>query len=456
MRVHPMNLRRITTPFVFLFALSCILLIEAFAVSAQAPARSLAQPKYVPPSCQGTPITTVPRATALAESMPALKANPPIAKSDQMKLFNALARIINEVYVYPDFNGLNWPGFVSEYCAKVERGLDTETFYAEMEKFVLKLGDEHSYFESPVKAAETKASLAGVNNYVGIGALLKPMLEKKRVTILAVLPDSSAERSGLRQHDSILVVDGLPTAENGKVYQQRTRGPECSAAAFTVQSPGKQPHDITLVRYHFIAPLPIYARLVPTTDGSRIGYIFLPSFFDVTIPGQVKKALADFGPLHGLILDNRMNGGGSSKVFLPILGYFTSGTLGHFVSRTTTRPLDITADPIHNSQKVPMVILVGKDTVSYGEVFSGVLQDMGRARIVGQSTLGHVETLHGYTFADGSQAWIAQERFDPLHSHADWKKHGIKPDVESYADWDTFTFEKDPSIAAAVKLLGHK
>src|SRR5574341_1252867 len=90
-----------------------------------------------------------------------------------------------------------------------------------------------------------------------------------------------------------------------------------------------------------------------------------------------------------------------------------------------------------------------EDTVSFGEIFSGALQDTGRAKIVGQTTLGNVETLHGYTFDDGSRAWIAEERFDPLVSHADWEKDGIKPDVEAYADWDTFTFENDPSLAAA-------
>ena len=75
---------------------------------------------------------------------------------------------------------------------------------------------------------------------------------------------------------------------------------------------------------------------------------------------------------------------------------------------------------------------------------------------MGQTTLGNVETLHGFTFDDGSRVWIAQERFDPLISHADWEKDGIQPDVEAHADWDTFTFENDPSVAAAVELLGHK
>ena len=392
----------------------------------------------------------------LAQTPTEVKPNSPIAKTEQLKLFSGLARIIDEVYVYPDFNGLDWPSIVSEFRQKIESGLDTEAFYAEMEKFVSRLGDEHSYFESPVKAAAHKAELAGVNNYVGIGALFKPLAEKKRVTILAVMPDSSADHSGLQQHDALLAVDGLPMIENGKVYQQRTRGPECSAAVITLQSPDQSPREVTLVRYQVSAPVPIYARLVKTADGARVGYIFLPSFFDVTLPDQVKRALTDFGVLDGLIIDNRMNTGGSSKVLMPILSYFASGTLGHFVSRTATRPLEIIASPVGNSQKVPLVILVSKDTVSFGEIFSGVLQDVGRARIVGQRTAGHVETLHGYTFTDGSQAWIAQERFDPFNSHADWKRRGVRPDVEAYADWDTFTFENDPGVAAAVKLLGHK
>jgi carboxyl-terminal processing protease len=414
-----------------------------------------AAPQYVPPACQGKPISVVPRAVALAQTPTEVKTNPTIASSNQLKLFDALVKIINDVYVYPDFNGLDWPGVVAAFRAKVVRGLDTENFYAEMEKFVGKLGDEHSHFDSPVTAAAVKASLAGLNNYVGIGALFKPMPEKKRVAILAVFPDSAAEHSGLQQHDALLAVDGLPVVEKGTVYQQRTRGPECSAAVLTVQSPGQPSRDVRLVRYQISAPVPVYARLVTTTDRSRLGYIFLPSFFDATIPGQVKKALLNFGPLDGLIIDNRMNSGGSSKVLLPVLSYFTSGTLGHLVNRTTRRPLQITADPINNSQEVPMIILVSRDTVSYGEVFSGALQDMGRARIVGQKTLGHVETLHGYIFKDGSQAWIAEERFDPANSHADWKRTGIKPDIEAYADWDTFTFQNDPVVAAGVKLLGH-
>jgi carboxyl-terminal processing protease len=158
--------------------------------------------------------------------------------------------------------------------------------------------------------------------------------------------------------------------------------------------------------------------------------------------------------LDGLILDNRMNGGGLGSVANEILGFFTSGYVGDFVSLDGPEPLEITANPVHNSQEVPLVVLVGEDTVSYGEIVSGVLQDLGRARIAGQTTLGNVEQLRRFDFEDGSRAWLAASRFEPANSQSDWETTGIVPDVEVIAEWTAFTFEDDPVIAAALAQLG--
>ncbi|HSB91074.1 MAG TPA: S41 family peptidase [Anaerolineales bacterium] len=418
-------------------------------------APTLAPPAFVPPECSQVPLATIPAATVLAEPTPGAEANPPIEISEQRAVFRELKSTIEEVYLYPDFNGVDWPALVATTQSHIDAGLDTEAFYRELEGFVAALNDEHSYFESPVQVAASEAELAGTADFVGIGVLVEPLPEKGRLAILATFPGSPADRAGLQAHDSILAVDGLPVAEDGQAFPQRVRGPECSAVVLTVQSPGEPPRLVEVVRQRFVASSPVLAQLVPTTDGSRIGYIFVPTFFDESIPAQVRHALVDFGTLDGLILDNRMNGGGSSTVVEPILAFFTSGTLGHFVSRTAERPLEVAADPVHNSQDVPLVILVGEDTVSFGEIFSGALQDIGRASIVGQTTLGNVETLHGYEQRDGSRVWIAEERFQPLHTEADWETQGIVPDVEAYADWDTFTLETDPGVAAALKLLGH-
>jgi len=411
---------------------------------------------YAPASCQGQPLATLPAATEQALPTPGLDANPTISTDDQLRLFDRVVNRINSVYLYKDFNGVDWKGIAATYRARVKAGMDTETFYTEMGKLLAELKDDHSAFLSPVEAAAADVEMSGQQDYVGIGVLAKPDLEKKRAMILSVFADSPAEHAGLKPHDSILATDGLPIVDNGNYYLYRVRGPECSAVVLTVQSPGQEPRQVGLVRYRITAPIPIEAQLVNTSDGSRIGYIFLSSFEDDTLPERVRQALEDFGKLDGLIIDNRYNSGGSSTVVEPILAYFTDGVVGHFAGHSSSRAMEVNANPINNSQTVPLVVLVGEGSVSFGEIFSGILQDIGRAKVVGKTTDGNVELLHVYEFNDGSRIWIAEERFVPKVSKANWEKDGIIPDVQAFADWDTFTFESDPAIAAALKLLGHR
>jgi C-terminal processing protease CtpA/Prc len=200
----------------------------------------------------------------------------------------------------------------------------------------------------------------------------------------------------------------------------------------------------------------VEALLIPTSDGSRIGYISIPTFFDESIPRQVEDALEGFGELDGLILDVRLNSGGSVDIGNRVLRLFTDGKLGEFVSRTDSDELKVRAKSIHNSQTVPLAVLVGEDTVSMGEIFAGLLKDARGAKIAGQTSLGNVEVLNGYELDDGSWLWIAASTFDSAFSEDNWEQTGIVTDIEAYAPWDTFRFETDPSIAAALELLGHE
>ncbi|MBI5500244.1 MAG: hypothetical protein HY907_08380 [Deltaproteobacteria bacterium] len=410
---------------------------------------------WVPPECDRSAIAAYPTAADLLEDPAGPPASPPRAPADQQALFEAVVRAVSDDYVDPAFNGVDWPGIVASHRARVGAGMETETFYADLRDMISELGDEHSYFSSPGEVQAEQAALAGQNDFVGFGVYMLPLLEKDRAAVIAVLPGSPAERGGLAQHDAIVALNGFPLVAGGKSHPERLRGPECTGAVLTIQSPGQAPRELTMVRQRFSVPLPVYDRQVPTADGSRIGYVLLPTFLDSTVPQQLRDALGRFGPLDALIVDNRVNGGGSSRVLEPVLGLFASGTMGHFASRDGTRPLEIAADPIEDSQTVPLVVLIDEGTVSYGEIFAGVLQDIGRALLAGRTTLGNVEALHGFEFTDGSELWLAGERFVPLHSTDDWEATGIVPDAEAHADWDTFTFESDPVIAAALGLLGH-
>jgi carboxyl-terminal processing protease len=407
-------------------------------------------PAFIPPECATTPLATISPESA---SQPALEFETvEISQGEQMRIFREFASIVEDIYVYSDFNGKDWNEIESRYKARIQTGLATESFYREMDAMIRELGDDHSFFLSPVEVEESEAELKGETEFVGLGITWQLDIEREHMVVISTYPGSPAEYGGIQQHDSILLVDGLPINEE---IGNRLRGPKCSAVVLTVQSPAEAPRDVMLIRYAIQGNIPIDARLISTTDGSKIGYIFIPSFFDETIPGQIENALNEFGQLDGLILDVRLNGGGSSSVTYPILEYFANGRLGEFLSRAASRPLIIDPNPIQNSQTVPLVVMVSEDTVSFGEIFAGVLKDSGRAKIVGETSLGNVEVLHGFDFEDGSQVWIASETFDSAFSDTDWEETGIIPDVHAFAEWDTFYFDTDPSIAAALDVLGH-
>lgn len=409
-------------------------------------------PAYIPPQCDPVAPLATQSPDLVFQPTPQFEIKE-ISKQKQLRVLKEIEHIVEQVYVYPDYNGRDWKEIVARYRALVEGGLETEEFYAQMESMIYELGDEHSSFIPPIGVQYSEAELKGKNEFVGIGVYSDVDIEQGKLVVLATFPGSPAEYAGLQPHDSILLVDGRPTTREGGI---RTLGPECTAVVLTVQSPGKAPRDVMLIRTRVEGNIAVDARLVPTTDGSKIGYIFIPSFFDVSIPEQIEKALQDFGDLDGLILDVRLNGGGTVAIGNDVLGFFTSGKMGDFVGREESVKLTVKANPVHNSQTVPLVIMVSQETASFGEIFAGLLRDTRGAKITGETSPGNVEILSRYILQDDSWLWIAASTFDSAFSDDNWEETGIVPNIQAYAPWDTFSFDTDPSIAAALELLGHK
>lgn len=86
----------------------------------------------------------------------------------------------------------------------------------------------------------------------------------------------------------------------------------------------------------------------------------------------------------GLLMDLRGNGGGDVPEAEKMAGFFiTVGPLGQFLSRRGIETAE------NNERKIlysdPLVVLVDKHTGSAAEIVAAILQDYGRAVIVGDS-----------------------------------------------------------------------
>ncbi|MBA3873192.1 MAG: PDZ domain-containing protein [Anaerolineae bacterium] len=371
-----------------------------------------------------------------------------------LQVYNKLWNAVNDHYVYTNFNGHDWKAIGAKYEALVKKGLSQTDFDLAMERMIAELGDNHSYFATPAEIQKETTLIASQYNYVGIGALVLPIIGTQHGAIMTVFPKSPASDAGLKPHDSLLEVDGGPMQDaNGK---GRTLGLEGTKVTIKVQRPGEQARDLTLTRQRVSSSLPIDYCIVPTT---RIGYIFLPTFLDDTIDSQVEDALRKMTstkPLQGLILDNRMNTGGTATTANGVMDLFASGDQGEFISRDNKEPLKLVAHDVGGSQTVPLVVLVDVNTVSYGEIVSGVLRLAGRATIIGGTTLGNVERLFAYDMPDGSRLWLASETFQPRgEANGIWEETGIIPDISVPTRWDLFTEANDPALARAVDFLTH-
>jgi C-terminal processing protease CtpA/Prc len=140
-----------------------------------------------------------------------------------------------------------------------------------------------------------------------------------------------------------------------------------------------------------------------------------------------------------------------------VLGYFVKGTVGRYVDRQGGEHTNIFGRDINGSLSVPMVVLVGPRTFSYGEIFSGIMQDLGRAYIIGETTGGNVEILWPYDLADGSRVYLAHSTFEPEnHPDQDWEQTGIIPDLEAPSSWDLVTLLTDPAVLAALDHFDQK
>lgn len=404
------------------------------------------------PDLSAQPVVTV---TAQAND-----AVPAATTARQQRIFRQLWAIVNERYVYPDFNGYDWRAARETLNARIAAGLTDAQFHEAMSDLIIALNDEHSSFLSPQEAKAEDAEYSGNGTYVGVGLITDVNPDARHIYILSVLPDSPAEQAGLRPHDHILQIGGQPSVDaDGNSQSFLLRGDDGTTVDLIVRTPGQEPRPIQVTRGQVNSSERIEQRvLTDTASGKRIGYLLVPSLFEESVAPRARRAMRDLvrgGNLDGLILDLRTNGGGSYPNLRGILGMFTAGTMGNLVNRDGARTtIRARAERIGNSQTVPLVVLIGPGTESFAEVLAGALQARGRATLIGQNTAGNIETLLSHEFEDGSRLWLAEESFQ-LPDGTSWELVGLTPDVPIDAAWDEFTAEDDPVIAAAVaKLTG--
>ncbi len=279
----------------------------------------------------------------------------------------------------------------------------------------------HTGYLTPEEVKARDESLSGT--FVGVGAVLD--MRNNAPTVVRLLPDSPAEKAGLRAGESILRVDDVSVA--GQTIEQvvsRIRGPEGTAVTLGLQDLDGSERSLTIVR----AKLTLEIVSWSLAPGSRDAVIRLGSFSTgaaKALVGAITAARA--AGAAGIVLDLRANAGGYVNEAVDVASQFLGSGVVYISQDRSGRqvPHEVAGGGI--ATDIPLVVLVDGQTASSAEIVTGAIQDAGRATIVGEKTYGTGTVVGTFPLSDGSAVTIGTERWLTPKGHAIWRE-GLTPD----------------------------
>lgn len=258
------------------------------------------------------------------------------------------------------------------------------------------LGNVDPYTEFYSEEELDQLTSISSGEYAGIGSVI----QKRDSVIILSEPrwNSPARRDGVRHGDILLMIDDTVIDKDFAINEasKRLKGKAGTKLRLKVKRPYMPQgtdsiFDLEITRGTITTDaIPYYGMVA---DG--IGYIGVSTFSEKT-GKDFRNALTDLRKLNGdkelkgLIVDMRNNGGGLVTGAVDLVSNFVPrGT--EVVSmkgrtRSNTSTYKTTRNPMAKS--LPLVVLINGNTASAAEIFTGALQDLDRAVVVGERSFG--------------------------------------------------------------------
>lgn len=336
---------------------------------------------------------------------------------------------------------------------------ETKLFYGAMKGLLSGLDDPYSVFMEPAVSKKFSQEIKG--NFEGIGAEIA--IKDERLTIVAPLSGSPAEKAGLKAGDKVLLIDNLDTTDiTLENAVNLIRGEKDTEVSLTVSRKGlSEPKKITIVRNTINIPSVQWRQLEKNPDISYIKVIQLNEDTADTFKKAVDESLVE--KPKGLILDLRNDPGGLLDVAIALASYWVEkGSIvieqfgpNYENSFTQDRKIEYETRAYNKLKDIPTVVLVNGGSASGSEIIAGALQDYGKATLVGEKTFGKGSVQELQQLSDGSSIKLTiAEWFTPKGRIIN--KQGIEPDIKIEMTEKDYEDGKDPQMDKAIEILNAK
>ncbi|MCL5093856.1 MAG: S41 family peptidase [Patescibacteria group bacterium] len=311
------------------------------------------------------------------------------------------------------------------------------------------VGDPYTVYMDPEETKNFETDLSG--SISGIGAEVG--IKDNRLTIIAPVEDSPAQKIGLRSGDVILSINGDDTAKMSlSEAVAKIRGKEGTSVKLSVKR-GNETKDYEIERAN------ITVKSVKSSVRDNIGIIEVSSF-DENTAQLMKEATNDLlsKNVKGLILDLRDNPGGLLDSAISVSSEFVKNgvvVIERKQDGSNQEVFKASGNGKLTDGKIPLTVLVNGGSASASEIVAGAIQDTKRGVLIGEKTFGkgsvqQIESLGN----SGSLRITIAHWYTPNNRNID--KTGLTPDIEAKTTDQDFSQNKDPQMDKAIEYINSK
>ena len=313
-----------------------------------------------------------------------------------------------------------------------------------VEAMVDSLDDKHTSYVPPEAFMIQNEDFEG--KFGGIGAQVSSAPDGNGVIISKPLPNTPAEKAGIKAGDRIIAVNG-EDATSWSVLEavNKIRGPEGTDVTLTVEHVGSlDTVDITITRGTIDQPS-VFSNKIDETDFTRIKI----NQFTAETPNEFLKALKSSNS-KGIVLDLRGNPGGLLSSTVKVASeLISSGIITYEIDARGNRKDWPKMESSGDYTEIPIVTLIDEYSASGSEVLAGALQDTGRSILIGKTSFGKGSVGIVRGLSNGGGIYLTHGRWYTPNGHM-IEDIGINPDVEISFPANS---KEDTQLNAAIEQL---
>lgn len=310
-------------------------------------------------------------------------------------------------------------------------------------------GDPYTVYLPPEDAEIFEADIAG--NFEGVG--MEIGMRDNILTVIAPLPETPAERAGIRAGDQLVKIDGTVTDGMGvDEAVKKIRGEKGTTVALTIYREGAtELTDLNVVRDTINIP----TSKIEKRDGVFIIRLYN---FSALAEARVQEGLREFMRDGGtkLVIDLRGNPGGYLQSAVNIASYFLP--MGKPVVREAYgdgRPEDVYRSQgrdLHQYRDFETVVLVDGGSASASEILAGALAEHDVATLVGAKTFGKGSVQELVEMESGASLKVTIARWLTPLGHS-ISQSGLEPEVKVEITDEDRVAGRDPQLEKAIEIL---